>query len=42
LDCFEVAAAGVEFGKQGGGVEEFGGVVVEDADAMAGGEEEAG
>ena len=42
LDRFEVKAAGVGFGEERGGVVELGGVVVEDADAVAGGEEQAG
>ena len=41
LDRFEVKAAGVGFGEERGGVVELGGVVVEDADAVALGEEEA-
>jgi hypothetical protein len=36
LDCFEIAAAGVGFGEEGGGVVELGGVVIEDADTVAG------
>ena len=36
LNCFEVVAAGVGSGEEGGGVVELGGVVVEDADAVAG------
>ena len=40
-DCFEVKTTGVRFGELRGDVVELGGVVVEDADAVAGGEEEA-